>query len=211
MRMNKKGSVCILSGILLIVSAFGLLIYNVWTADAAGRYSKEASEQLLEAIDKDALSASDGDIVYPDYVLNPDKDMPVKEMDGHSYIGMLEIPALGLELPIQEEWSYPDLRVSPCRYAGSAYLDNMVICAHSYKTHFRYLRELSEGDELKFTDIDGNKFFYKVKGIEIVKPKDVEGMTSGEWDLTLFTCTPGGMSRTALRCGKSTDLAGMNR
>ena len=29
---------------------------------------------------------------------------------------------------------------------------------------------------------------------------DVEKMTSGDWDLTLFTCTYGGKSRVTVRC-----------
>lgn len=99
------------------------------------------------------------------------------------------------------------MRISPCRYEGAAYLDNMVICGHSYRTHFRSLKELSAGDAVSFTDTDGNKFNYQVTGIEILNADAVEEMLSGDWDLTLFTCTTGGVSRVALRCSKSAEWA----
>lgn len=34
---------------------------------------------------------------------------------------------------------------------------------------------------------------------EILEPDDEEAMTTGDWDLTLFTCTPGGQTRVTVR------------
>jgi sortase A len=36
--------------------------------------------------------------------------------------------------------------------------------------------------------------------MEILSPFAVEEMTSGDWDMTLFTCTVGGQSRVTVRC-----------
>jgi len=36
--------------------------------------------------------------------------------------------------------------------------------------------------------------------IDILEPYSVEEMTSGEFDLTLFTCTQGGSHRVTVRC-----------
>ena len=47
--------------------------------------------------------------------------MPEETIDGRSYIGVLEIPSLSLQLPVIGSWSYAELREAPCRYAGSAY------------------------------------------------------------------------------------------
>ena len=33
------------------------------------------------------------EIEYPDYILNPEMEMPVKEIDGIDYIGTLKIPS----------------------------------------------------------------------------------------------------------------------
>ena len=38
--------------------------------------------------------------------------------------------------------------------------------------------------------------------IERLRPTAVKEMTSGDWDLTLFTCTVGGQSRVTVRCEK---------
>ena len=34
---------------------------------------------------------------------------------------------------------------------------------------------------------------------ETLNPTDIEGMESGNWDFTLFTCTVGGQSRVTIR------------
>ena len=135
----------------------------------------------------------------PDYVLCPDMEMPVETINGIDYIGVLEIPALELELPVISQWSYPDLKTAPCRYSGSAYLNNLIICGHNYTSHFGNLKNLWEGDVATFTDMDGNVFTYKMVERETLHPTDIEGMESGNWDLTLFTCTVGGQSRVTVR------------
>ena len=142
----------------------------------------------------------------PDYILNPEMDMPEEDVDGQKYIGVLRIPDLSLELPVISNWSYPNLKNAPCRYAGSAYMNNMVIAAHNYNSHFGHLKDLSPGDEVTFTDVDGNVFQYEVSALEILSPFAVEEMTSGDWDLTLFTCTVGGQSRVTVRCVQAVAL-----
>ena len=136
----------------------------------------------------------------PTYLLNPDMEMPVKKVNGNYYIGVLEIPKYELELPIMSDWSYPKLRVAPCRYYGSAYTGDMVICGHNYARYFGNLQNLKTGDEVRFTDMDGNVFVYQVCDRETLGRRDVAEMKSGDWDLTMFTCTYGGSNRIAVRC-----------
>lgn len=107
---------------------------------------------------------------------------------------------IDLKLPVLSEWSYLLLKKAPCRYSGSAYLDNLVIVAHNYRTHFGKLKELEVGTEVIFTDAAGNRFEYKVAAVEALTPQSVEDMTSGEWALSLFTCTLDGKSRVTVRC-----------
>lgn len=213
--IKKKGTVWIIAGLLLLLAALSLVGYNVWTEFSAGAQANEVVNRLAEIIPKETCSVpSDSDLSstemeYPYYVLNPDMDMPVEEIDGAKYIGLLSIPKLGLELPIQSEWSYPNMKISPCRYEGSIYLNNMVICAHNYSTHFGTLKDLDKGDLITFTDTDGNTFEYQVMETEILEPTAVEEMTSGDWDLTLFTCTIGGAARVTIRCTGTGDWQNM--
>ena len=137
-------------------------------------------------------------------------EMPVKTVDGIEIVGILRIPALELELPIISQWSYPDLQTAPCRYSGSAYLNNLILCGHNYSSHFGRLKELREGDIITFTDMDGNLFTYEMAERETLMPTSIEEMTSGDWDLTLFTCTVGGQSRVTVRCTLVEREAGTN-
>ena len=123
--------------------------------------------------------------------------------DGVDYIGVLEIPALKLTLPVAGDWSYALLDLAPCRYAGSAYLDDLVILGHNYRGFFRDLSQLQPGDAVFFTDTDGNRFSYAVSDFEQLRPSQTEDMLADDWDLTLFTCTPGAQNRLAVRCLRS--------
>ena len=127
-------------------------------------------------------------------------EMPVVEVNGQKCIGTIEIPLLDLKLPVISEWSYAKLKKAPCRYSGSAYQNNLIIAGHNYRTHFSGIKRLDPGDEVIFTDADGNVFSYEVDTIETVGGTDIEKMESGDWDLTLFTCTTGGKARAAVRC-----------
>lgn len=130
------------------------------------------------------------------------KELPVVEIDGYGYIGFVTIPSLELELPVMAEWSYPKLKKSPCRYVGSTYTDDLVIMAHNYKRHFGRIDDLNPGDTVAFTDMDGNTVYYEVIALDVLNPGAVEEMTSGEYDLTLFTCTYGGRTRVTVRCDR---------
>ena len=65
---------------------------------------------------------------------------------------------------------------------------------------YNLLDDRRAGDAVTFTDVEGNAFPYRVAEVQILRPTDTEAMLSPEWDLTLFTCTPGGRTRLAVRC-----------
>lgn len=191
--MNKRGLVFIVIGAVLIAAALGLVIYNMASDASASKSSYDVLMELTEDMKNNRTT--------PTYSFDPDADMPTKQVDGWNYIGVLEIPSLNLVLPVIDQWSYDALLVAPARYTGSAYLDNMVLAAHNYTSHFGRLRELSLEDEIRFVDVVGNVFYYKVQELQILPPTAAEEMTlNGDWDLTLFTCTWGGQSRVTVRC-----------
>ena len=127
-------------------------------------------------------------------------------IDGIDYIGKISIPSIDIELPVTSEWSYDNLADAACRYDGSIYLNNMIIAGHNYASFFKNLKKVSVQDEIVFTDVEGNTFYYHVIETEILKPVNVEEMKSGDWDLTLFTCTVGGRARLAVRCERVNEL-----
>ena len=196
-KRKQKGRFLIRLGLLLIAAALCFIIYNLYEEHRAREQSGQALDALQEYIPG---SDQNDDNSMPDYMLNPDMEMPTQTINGIDYIGVLEIPSLNLELPVISQWSYPNLRIAPCRYSGSAYSGGLVIAAHNYDSHFGRLKTLQTDDEVIFTDIDGNTFTYKVAVMEILEPLATEEMKSEEWDLSLFTCTIGGRSRVTVRC-----------
>ena len=190
--MSKRASLLIKIGLLLTAAALCLAAYNLYEGAKAGNAAADAAGKI------DAFIEESGETC----VFDPDMEMPTVQLDGYEYIGILRIQALSLELPVMSEWSYSALKIAPCRYAGSAYSGDLVIAAHNYSSHFGQIKGLSSGDELSFTDADGNVFYYTVAEIETLSPFATEEMTSSGWDLTLFTCTVGGASRVTVRCEK---------
>ena len=132
------------------------------------------------------------------------QEMTTVEVEGHDYIGVLSIPAAGLELPVMAQWSYAGLKVAPGRYSGTTYADDLVICGHNYAKHFSPIKWLAIGSPVYFTDADGLRWSYEVESVETLHPTQIEEMTTAtetdSWDLTLFTCTSGGNARYAVRC-----------
>ncbi len=194
-RRGAAGAAALISiGCLFLLAALALGGYNLWDDHRAG----ESAGAILARL---PVKQPDTETV-PDYILNPDMEMPTVEIDGYLYIGKVSIPSLERELPVMDDWDYARMKIAPCRYSGTAYRPGFVICAHNYISQFGRLQNLSPGDSVTFTDVAGNEFFYEVAAVEILAPTAVEEMTSENWDLTLFSCTLGGRTRVTVRCRK---------
>lgn len=198
---NKRGLPFMLAGLLLALAALCLSLYNIWDDKRATEAVEGTIQELLPMIREVQQQEKPKELI-PDYILNPKMDMPAVQVQDYDYVGYLEIPALDLALPVMSEWSYPLLKVSPCRYTGTAYQNNLVIAAHNYQHHFGGLPNLDVGDEVIFTDVDGNVFTYTVGEMEQLQRHDIKEMTESGWDLTLFTCTIGGKFRFTVRCAR---------
>ena len=186
-----RGTVWINAGLLLIAAALFLSVYNEWESHEARDSARQVIAQLCDALPTEAGEPT----TLPDVR----REMPVKTINGRDYIGVLSIPSLELELPVISQWDYPALKVAPCRYSGSLYQDNLIICAHNYASHFGKLKELQPGDTVLFTDMDEHVVTFQMVERETLNPMDAEGMEAGDWDLTLFTCTIGGQTRVTIR------------
>lgn len=215
---TKLGTVLILLGVLFLAGSLGLYLHNDREDRAAAEASQNLMPQLVEAIvlrteggqeaqtDSTAPTGIPGEYAPPAAAVHPeDRVMPIVQVDGYGYIGFLSIPSLELELPVMADWSYPQLRIAPCRYTGDSNRDDLVIMAHNYDHHFGRLSQLREGDTVSFTDMDAKTITYTVVALDVLHPQAVDEMTSGDYDLTLFTCTFGGKSRVTVRCMREQD------
>ena len=203
--MKSKANIFTRIGKLCFVCALFLYVFNIYDSFM----QEQSQKQILEQYIQENTRQQDASLIQiPDYQLHPEMDMPevqLPELEEAGCIGILEIPSINSRLPVLSAWSYALLKKAPCRYTGSVYLDNMVIAAHNSKAHFKKLSQLEKGDIITFTDAVGNVFTYEVAGIEILQPEEVDDMTSGQWPLTLFTCTYGGAGRVTVRCEKENE------
>ncbi len=197
----KKGKVLIGIGIVLIIAAMGLWGYNIYTDMSAEKTVQEALVEINNMYENsEPFYEESTDIPY--YVLNPKVEMGSVKVGDYEYIGVLTVPSFSLELPIISDWSYPALKVSPCRFSGSVYEDDMILAGHNYNSHFKKIRELQVGDKVEFRDIDMNTFEYAVVEKETLSDVDLEKLEGGDWDLSLFTCVASGSARMVIRCEK---------
>lgn len=199
------GIVFMILGTALVLGALLLFLYN----HRENRQAETASQQMLEQIQleiqKNQENASAENHIIEDNtpveLLRPeDLIMTEKVINGYPCIGYISIPELMLQLPVITDWNGRKLQTAPCRFSGTLKGKDLVIMAHSYKAHFGRLSELSEGSEVQFTDMDGNLWYYEVVLMDVLEPTDVDEMIAGEYDLTLFSCTPTGKQRVTVRC-----------
>ena len=205
---TRMGNILLAAGALSLAAALLLTGSNLFETYQVGQASERLSQEVRSRIESQAQEESSlsqaalagGEEETPEYLRNPEMEMPVEEIEGNGYIGLLEIPALGLSLPVMSEWSYPNLKLAPCRYSGSAYTGNFTIAGHNYSTHFGPIGGLNAGDSITFNDMQGNRFSYEVQVVETLEAAAVADMVSEERDLTLFTCDLSGESRVTVRC-----------
>ena len=193
---NKIGNALMALGAAALLAALGLVVYNQREQQTAASAVDAALPHVLEEIHRQQETEA-----LPDPYSEEMREVRIEEYD---YIGYLSVPALNLDLPVMADWSYPLLKLSPCRYTGATKTDDLVVMAHNYERHFGHISELSPGDEVVFTDMEGVVTRYAVAALDILNPTAVEEMTAGDYDLTLFTCTYGGQSRVTVRCDRTT-------
>ena len=205
MKRKILGTAFVVLGAVLILIALSTVIINLWREEMSGLNADQAMEQLWEQMTVDPVPATpDTPALLPENGSTSDapefRPMPEIQVDGISYVGYLSIPALNLELPVISESTEQNLEIAPCRFFGTVYQKDFVIGGHRYRRHFRKLSTLGYGERLSFTDVEGNVYIYEVAECEVLEPNQAEYLCSGDWDLSLFTCTPGGMTRVVLRC-----------
>ena len=156
-----------------------LLIFRVESRSAA-----QAAQRLGQHAQNPSLSGSsasqEGSV--------PDKDFATY----NGVIGRLEIPALGLRVPILNNYDPDSLREGVGRIRGTAVpggLGNFAVAGHR-DTYFRPLRRVTSG-MLMHVVTDNGTYDYVVDSTAIVLPQDVDVLDIGDRPaMTLITCYP---------------------
>ena len=186
------GVICVLLGVVCLLCSVGFVTYNRWESENAEKVTESLLEDVQSVIDEKNAEQNDSQT-----------KMSTVKVDGYECIGILSIPALGLELPVLTDWSYAKLKKAPCHYYGSYYEKDFVIAAHNYKSHFGRLSKLQAGDLIVFTSASGIVYYYEVVILETLPKNATKEMITSGFDLSLYTCTTGGASRITVRCASS--------
>lgn len=211
------GVLCLVLGVCCLLGAAGFVVYNHYEAESAAAFSQTMLEEVQTILEEKKQEKPTQGQPVPDDPIGetpPPAELPVerpKEMatvmvDGNACIGILSVPVLELELPVLTDWSYAKLKKAPCHYFGTCFDQNFVIAAHNYAAHFGRLGTLQPGDLVLFTDVNGTVFAYEVVLLETLPANATEEMITSGFDLSLYTCTPGGANRVTVRCQARTDV-----
>lgn len=88
------------------------------------------------------------------------------------------------------------LKISPCKFWGSEpnTVGNFCIVGHNYRSDkfFSHVPDMSIGENIEITDMNGETLVYKVYDKYVVQPEDTactSQRTNGLKEITLITCT----------------------
>lgn len=184
----KNSKILIFIGIIFISLSLFFEVKNTLEENKASRNASIMLNELTEVIEDNK-----------DNKVTP---MVYSTIRGYDCFGVITIPSLGIELPILNTWDYERLDIGPCIYYGNINENNLVICGHSYKSHFKYLYNLDMDDYVIITDVNNNQYVYQVKDMNVISPKDTDEVIENDFDLTLFTCYNSGSQRIVIHLNK---------
>lgn len=147
-----------------------------------------------------------------DFSENTGESQEQLEYKGYKVIGIVKIPKINIEYPILEignidpENAKEPMKVSIIKYWGEKVNDygNLSIAGHNNKsgTMFGKTKNLSKGDIVELTDLEGQTIQYKIYDIFTTTPNDVNILLPRDEkvrEVTLITCTNGNKQRLILK------------
>ena len=189
--MRRKPNLFLLAGITLILVSCALVVVNQFRIRSGVSHCAELASRIEAALPPRSAG----------YVgIYSDPNMPVLELDGTDWCGILEVPAYGLTLPIHGSWDKSAVTSYPCRFWGSVYDGSMILGGSDQNGQFAFCSQTNPGDYISITDMLGNEFRYQVARVDRSDSADFEKLSAGEYPLTLFTRSTFGLEYIIVRC-----------
>ena len=174
-KSNLIQKMCALVGGLMLVSALTALLYWQWNINHSQKQASIYVETLHNLMPQPQNAVPEE---------RRDNTMSVLSVDGVDFVGIVELPRYGSVLPVCGNWG----RTSqyPCRFGGSIYDGSQQIGATTQKGQYSFCREISVGDAVIFTDVEGNRYIFQVAAMRYEKHIDQVALQRQEAALTLF-------------------------
>ena len=176
-KTNKSfiSKICVLAGISLLVIGILALFFWQWNINSSIQKSETYVETLRTLIPEPQGAVPEE---------RRDNSMSVLSIDGADFVGIIEMPRYESALPVGADWG--NLTKYPRRFDGSIYNGALQIGATTQKGQYDFYREISVGDTVIFTDVEGNRYTYAVTNLRYEKHADQTALNREESALTLF-------------------------
>lgn len=167
--------ICIIVGVWLIIAAavtLALWRWNIHNSEKQVQYYVNTLRSLIP----------EPQVAVPEERRN--NTMSVLSVDGIDFVGLLELPRYESVLPVCADWGKTSRY--PCRFTGSIYDGTMQLGATTQKGQYDFYRELSVGDTIHYTDVEGNRYTFTITSLCSEKHADQAALQRKEAALTLF-------------------------
>lgn len=173
MRGRILSKIALAVGILLFIAAAAGFIFIKLREENTAMRGEEIAARIETALPEKIAGVAEQ---------RADNDMPVMELDGTDFVGMLELAGRHYKQPVAAQWDTSLFAYRPARFTGSVYDGSLVIGGD-----FDFAGEIDAGEQITFTDMTGRAFSYTATHISHAQSADAQSLTSKEGALTLFT------------------------
>ena len=167
--------ICAVTGVCLIVVAMAWLV--IWQSGIGS--SVKQAEYYADTI-RTLIPEPQGAVLTE----RRDNNMSTLSIDDINFVGIIEMPRYESVLPVCADWG--NLSDYPCRFSGSVYDRTMQVGGTSQKGQYDFYRDISVGDTVFFTDMEGNRYEYAVTDIKYENNADQNTLNRNDSALTLF-------------------------
>ena len=179
-------------GVLLIVGATVALILWQTNISSSESHNERYVSELMSLIPAPQSA-------YPEE--RRDNTMSALSLDGTDFIGIIEMPRYSSTLPVCGKWGKS--HKSPAKFSGSIYDGTLQIGATSQKGQYDFYREITVGDAVYLTDMEGNRYSLKVTDIRYADHASQSTLSRTPAALTLFIKNIYGFEYLIVSCNVS--------
>ncbi len=220
-KYNKALTVILILIIIAIIALLGYLVFNYYRNQSIKNGASEYVDAFDQTIASDTPTGSSDssgndelNAIGSTGSTGGSTEQTVTTYQGFEVIGTIEIPETDLKYPILSKLSSKALNTAVVAvYPADPVMNtvgNVVIQGHNYRNglFFSNNKQLSVGDEIYITDLEGNEVEYTIYNIFEADENDTSFYnrdTDGAMEITLSTCTDDNKARLIIEARAETE------